>query len=82
MIQVNILIEACKQANVQVLTPTFTYDFADPAPGITHAKIFRQKCEMAADYISGYIIGRLAGARKRLLQNGLWSGARMPSGSK
>ncbi len=35
-IQVNIFLEACKKANVLVITPSMRYDFADPQMGIFH----------------------------------------------
>jgi DNA invertase Pin-like site-specific DNA recombinase len=79
-IQVNIFIDICRKSRVKVLTPFFTYDFAHPLHGEFHARQFRFKCEMAAEYLKSYVLGRLAPARQRLLKEGKWTGARMPVG--
>lgn len=74
-IQVNIFIEACRTANVLVVTPSMVYDFANPMTGTYHARQFRFKCEMAAEYISSVIIGKLARAKKRMQLEGRWAGS-------
>ena len=79
-IQVNIFIDTCRKANVKVITPYITYDFAHPLHGEFHARQFRFKCDMAAEYLKSYVLGRLAPARQRLLREGKWAGARMPVG--
>ncbi len=79
-IQVNIFIEACREANVLVITPSMVYDFANPMTGIFHARQFRFKCEMAAEYLSSIIIGKLARARKRMQLEGRWTGSYMTIG--
>ncbi|MEM7125657.1 MAG: recombinase family protein [Chloroflexota bacterium] len=79
-IQVNIFIEACRAHNVLVITPSVHYDFAHPLHGVFHARQFRFKSEMAADYINSVVMGRLKNARTKLLQAGLWAGGPIPSG--
>lgn len=79
-IQVNIFIEACKNANVQVITPSMVYDFAHPLTGTYHARQFRFKSEMAAEYISSVILGKLNRAKERLLYEGRWAGQNMLPG--
>lgn len=80
MIQVNIFIEACRLANVQVITPSFTYDFSHSQFGTFHARQFRFKCEMAAEYINTVIRGKLWSARLRMAKEGRWAGWNMPIG--
>ena len=79
-IQVNIFIEACKQHQVLVLTPSMVYDFAHPQMGMHHARQFRFKSEMAAEYIEAYIRGRLIKSKEYLLRRGRWAGPPMPTG--
>jgi len=79
-IQVNIFIDTCRRANVKVITPYITYDFAHPLHGEFHARQFRFKCDMAAEYLKSYVLGRLAPARQKLLREGKWAGARVPVG--
>lgn len=79
-IQVNIFIDTCRKADVKVITPYITYDFAHPLHGEFHARQFRFKCDMAAEYLKSYVLGRLAPARQRLLREGKWAGARMQVG--
>jgi hypothetical protein len=79
-IQVNIFIEACRKANVLVITPNIVYDFASELTGSFHARQFRFKCEMAADYIDTVIIGKLARAKRRLLMEGRWAGSAVVPG--
>lgn len=74
-IQVNIFIEACRSANVLVITPSMVYDFGNPMMGTYHARQFRFKCEMAAEYINSVIIGKLARAKKRMQLEGRWVGS-------
>ena len=79
-IQVNLFIEECKQNNVVVITPTFVYDFAHPQTGMFHARQFRFKSEMAAEYINTIVIGKLGAARRFLMRTGRWAGAAVPVG--
>ena len=79
-IQVNIFIKACKEHNVIVMTPTMIYDFAHPQTGNFHARQFRFKAEMAAEYITAYIKGKLNAARTRLQMSGRWAGGFIPPG--
>ena len=51
-IQVNMFIEACKAHNVLVITPSMIYNFSHPHSGVFHARQFRFKSEMAAEYIN------------------------------
>jgi hypothetical protein len=73
-IQVNIFIEACRAAHVLVLTPSMVYDFANELTGTFHARQFRFKSEMAAEYINSFIKGKLFRAKQRLHMEGRWSG--------
>ncbi len=79
-IQVNIFIEACRQNSVLVITPSMVYDFAHEQLGSFHARQFRFKCEMAAEYINSVILGKLNRAKKRLVLSGCWAGQCMPPG--
>ena len=79
-IQVNIFIEACKSAHVMVITPSITYDFADPVLGDFHARQSRFKSEIAADYIKSFVRGKLHRAKQHLARNGRWFGGRVPPG--
>lgn len=79
-IQVNIFIEACKTSNVFVLTPSMIYDFANELTGTFHARQFRFKSEMAAEYISAVIKGKLHRALDRLRMEGRWAGSAMATG--
>ena len=80
MIQPNVFIDACKRAQVKVITSSFIYDFAHPRDGAFHVRQFRWKCEMGAEYINTQVIEKLAGARAFLMRVGRWSGAPMPVG--
>src|SRR6266545_3863356 len=79
-IQVNIFIEACRAAHVLVLTPSMVYDFANEVVGQFHARQFRFKCELAAEYINTVVKGKLHRAKRRLALEGRWSGGRLPPG--
>lgn len=79
-IQVNIFIEACKMHGVLVITPTMIYNFAYESMGTFHARQFRFKSEMAAEYINSFVKGRLHKAKRSLMLNGKWAGAPMPTG--
>jgi DNA invertase Pin-like site-specific DNA recombinase len=79
-IQVNIFIEACRAASVLVLTPSMVYDFANELTGAFHARQFRFKAEMAAEYINSIIRGKLHRAKRRLLMEGRWGGGGVPPG--
>lgn len=79
-IQVNIFLEACKQNNVLVITPSMVYDFAHRTYGSFHARQFRFKSEMAADYIETVVLGRLYNAKRNLFLEGRWAGSAVPTG--
>ncbi|KAA3663692.1 MAG: hypothetical protein DWQ04_09530 [Chloroflexi bacterium] len=79
-IQVNIFIEACRVAQVLVLTPSMIYDFANELTGTYHARQFRFKAEMAAEYVNSIIRGKLHRAKKRLTMEGRWGGSGIPPG--
>ncbi|MHB8626108.1 MAG: recombinase family protein [Aggregatilineales bacterium] len=79
-IQVNIFIEACRGANVLVITPSMIYDFANEHTGQFHARQFRFKSEMAAEYLTSFVLGRLHRAKKRLALEGRWTSGSVPPG--
>jgi len=79
-IQVNIFIEACRIANVLVITPTMVYDFSNPSTGSYFARQFRFKSDMSAEYITSFIKVRLHGARERLRSAGKWDGSGIAPG--
>jgi DNA invertase Pin-like site-specific DNA recombinase len=79
-IQVNIFMEACREHRVLVITPSMIYDFAHPNYGTFHARQFRFKSEMAADYIKTIILGKLHAARDHLSMNGKWCNSPVPVG--
>ena len=73
-IETNIFIDACRRNNVQVLTPTFIYDFAHPSQGRYHMQMFREQVQRAADYLEFFIKGRMGKAREYLNLQGQWTG--------
>jgi len=73
-IETNIFIDACRCNNVQVLTPTFIYDFAHPSSGRYHMQMFREHVHRAADYLEFFVKGRLFNAREYLNMQGQWTG--------
>src|SRR5690606_34650774 len=73
-IETNIFIDACRRHNVQVLTPTFVYDFAHPTQGRYHMQMFRDQAQRAADYLEFHIKGKLWKAREYLNLQGQWTG--------
>jgi len=79
-IQVNIFMEACREHRVLVITPSMIYDFAHPNYGTFHARQFRFKSEMAADYIKTVILGKLHAARDSLSTSGRWCSSPIPVG--
>lgn len=79
-IQVNIFIEACRENRVLVLTPSMVYNFHHEQMGAFHARQFRFKSEMAAEYITAFVRGRLQKAKSRVLMDGRWVGSPMPPG--
>lgn len=79
-IQVNTFIEACRQSNTMVLTPSMVYDFSHPEMGTFYIRQFRFKSEMSAEYITSYIRGRLHPAKRRLMMEGKWAGWSVPLG--
>lgn len=79
-IQVNMFIEACKSNHVLVITPSMIYDFAHRTYGTFHARQFRFKCEMAAEYINSIVLGRLYDARRNMFLEGRWAGSSVPTG--
>jgi DNA invertase Pin-like site-specific DNA recombinase len=75
-IQYNTFIQICKRHNCLVITPHMTYDFHNPY----HVKIFRDKCEQAADYLREYVMIRLHGARERAARRGMYDGRNIAVG--
>jgi hypothetical protein len=73
-IETNIFIDACRRNNVQVLTPTYVYDFAHPTQGRYHMQMFREQAQRAADYLEFHIKGRLWKSREYLNMQGQWTG--------
>lgn len=73
-IETNIFIDACRRNNVQVLTPTFVYDFAHPTQGRYHMQMFRDHAQRAADFLEFHIKGRLQKSRRFLSLQGQWMG--------
>jgi hypothetical protein len=78
-IQVNLFVQACLEAGVVVITPQMIYDFAGPN-GFIHARQFRYKSELAADFLDSHVRGRLVAAKQRLLAQGIWVGGNIPVG--
>lgn len=79
-IQVNIFIQACKTSRVLVITPSMVYNFSDEPAGSFHVYQFRFKSEMAAQYITAVIRGKLHRAKRRVLMEGRWAGPGIPPG--
>jgi len=79
-IQVNIFIEACRAANVLVITPSMIYDFSNELTGVFHARQFRFKSEMAAEYLTSVVMGKLNRAKQHLIFEGRWAGGLTPVG--
>jgi DNA invertase Pin-like site-specific DNA recombinase len=79
-IQVNIFMDACKSARVLLITPAMIYDFAHPSYGAYHARQFRFKSEMAADYIETVVLGKLYTAKRNMYLAGQWAAGAMPVG--
>jgi DNA invertase Pin-like site-specific DNA recombinase len=79
-IETNIFIEACRENNVLVLTPTFIYDFAHPTQGRYHIQMFREQVQRAADYLEFFVKGRLWRAREYLNDQGEWTGTAVALG--
>jgi len=74
-IETNIFIDACRENNVLVLTPSFVYDFAHPSQGRYHIQMFREQVQRAADFLEYHIKGRLLPARHRQMKSGQWGGS-------
>jgi DNA invertase Pin-like site-specific DNA recombinase len=70
MIQVNVFIKFMRDHNAYVLTPYMVYNFQERF----HVKMFREKAEYAAAYITEYVRERLAGARRKKALRGLYDG--------
>jgi hypothetical protein len=79
-IETNIFIDACKRNNVQVLTPSFVYDFAHPTQGRYHMQMFRDHAQRAADFIDYHVRGRLVKARHWRKERGMWAGRKITPG--
>jgi DNA invertase Pin-like site-specific DNA recombinase len=79
-IQVSIFVEACRPSHVLVMTPSMAYDFANEQMGNFHARQFRFKSELAAEYINTFVKGKLLRAKRRLALEGRWFGGRLPPG--
>ncbi|MEQ8671760.1 MAG: recombinase family protein [Aggregatilineales bacterium] len=79
-IETNIFIDACKRNNVQVLTPSFVYDFAHPTQGRYHMQMFRDHAQRAADFIEYHVRGRLVKSRHWRKERGMWAGRKITPG--
>ena len=79
-IETNIFIDACRRNNVQVLTPSFVYDFAHPTQGRYHMQMFRDHAQRAADFIEYHVRGRLVKSRHWRAERGLWTGRKITPG--
>lgn len=79
-IETNIFIDACKRNNVQVLTPSFVYDFAHPTQGRYHMQMFRDHAQRAADFIEYHVRGRLVKSRDWRKERGMWAGRKITPG--
>jgi hypothetical protein len=79
-IETNIFIDACRRNNVQVLTPTFVYDFAHPSQGRYHMQMFRDHAQRAADFIEYHVRGRLVKSRHWRKERGMWAGRKITPG--
>ncbi|MBZ0296802.1 MAG: hypothetical protein K8L99_29850 [Anaerolineae bacterium] len=79
-IETNIFIDACRRNNVQVLTPSFVYDFAHPTQGRYHMQMFRDQAQRAADFIAYHVQGRLVRSRHWRSERGLWAGRKITPG--
>ena len=79
-IETNIFIDACRRNNVQVLTPTFVYDFAHPSHGRYHMQMFRDQAQRAADFIEYHVRGRLVKSRHWRRERGMWAGRKIAPG--
>ncbi len=79
-IETNIFIDACRRNNVQVLTPSFVYDFAHPTQGRYHMQMFRDQAQRAADFIEYHVRGRLVKSRHWRAERGMWTGRKITPG--
>ncbi|MBZ0278325.1 MAG: recombinase family protein, partial [Anaerolineae bacterium] len=79
-IETNIFIDACRRNNVQVLTPSFVYDFAHPTQGRYHMQMFRDQAQRAADFIEYHVRGRLVKSRHWRTERGMWAGRKIAPG--
>src|SRR5690242_299241 len=76
MIQVNVFIKFMRDHNAYVLTPYMVYNFQERF----HVKMFREKAEYAASYITDYVRERLNGARRKKSMRGLYDGRPLTPG--
>jgi DNA invertase Pin-like site-specific DNA recombinase len=76
MIQVNVFIKFMRDHNAYVLTPYMVYNFQERF----HVKMFREKAEYAASYITDYVRERLNGARRKKALKGLYDGRPLTPG--
>ncbi len=72
-IETNIFINACHRNNVQVLAPTFIYDFANPSSGRNRMQMFREQVQRAAEYLEFFVKGGF-NAREYLNMQRQWTG--------
>src|SRR5216683_1485793 len=68
--------EICEKYKVLVITPDMVYDFSID----WHVTMFRQRCQMAADYLKYQIEQRLNNGRDYLWRRGLYLGNALPVG--
>jgi len=79
-IQVNIFIQACYEANVRIITANTIYNFNHPIHGLSHIRQFRFRSEMAAEFLTQVVHGRLWAAKHRMAMEGRWTGGNYPVG--
>lgn len=79
MIEADKFIENCRKNAVIVLAGGTTYAFHSPIDGDMHRKVFRTKCEAAADALK-LIKERMGGARARMRREGKFTGQMLPLG--
>lgn len=68
--------EICEKYGVLVITPDMIYDFSID----WHVSMFRQRCQMAADYLKYQIEKRLNEGKRYLWRRGVYLGNALPIG--
>lgn len=79
-IQVNLFIQACREMDVRVITPSMIYNFTNESSRAYHSRQFRFKSEQAAEFVHLATQGRLYAAKQRSAAEGRWTGSPIPVG--